>query len=95
MFLLSGRKAYSQHILKQLQAILINNNAFVVIVRRLQRFASIRIEYRRNVDNKQNLNENKLIEQALANIRKRETLAIPYTHIRRMRRVVVSFATRL
>ena len=47
------------------------------------------------MDNKQNLNENKLIEQVLANIRNRETSAIPYTHIRRMRRVVVSFATRL
>ena len=44
MFLNSVRKAYSQHILKQLQAILINNNAFVVIVKRLQRFASIRID---------------------------------------------------
>ena len=44
MFLNSDRKAYSQHILMQLQAILINNNAFVVIVRRLQEFASIRIE---------------------------------------------------
>ena len=44
MFLNSVSKAYSQHILKQLQAILINNNAFVAIVRRFQRFASIRIE---------------------------------------------------
>ena len=42
--------------------------------------------------NKQILNENKLIEQVLANIRKRETAAIPYMHIRRKRRVVVSFA---
>ena len=47
------------------------------------------------MDNKQILNENKLIEQVLADIRKRETAAIPYMHIRRMRRVVVSFATRL
>ena len=45
------------------------------------------------MDNKQNLNENKLIEQVLANIRKRETPAITYMHIRRLRRVVVSFAT--
>ena len=29
----------------------------------------------------QNLNENKLIEQVLAMIRKRETPAIPYTHV--------------
>ena len=66
MFLNSVRKAYSQHILKQLQAILINTNVFAVIVRRLQKFASIRIEYgkRRNA-------ENKLIEQVLANIRKK------------------------
>ena len=47
------------------------------------------------MDNKQNLNENKLIEQVLANVRKRETAAIPYTHIRRMRRDVVSLTTRL
>ena len=47
------------------------------------------------MDNKQNLNENKLIEQVLANIRKRETPATPYMHIRRMRRAVISFATRL
>ena len=47
------------------------------------------------MDNKQNLNENKLIGQVLANIRKRETPAIPYTHIRRMCRIVFSFATRL
>ena len=48
-----------------------------------------------NADNTQNLNENTLIEHLLANIRKREKPAIPYMHIRRMRRVVVSFATRL
>ena len=99
MFLNSVKKTYSQHILKQLQAILIacNNNGFAVIVRRLQRFASIRIELWRNADNKQTLNENKLIEQVLANIRTRETPAIPYTHIhvRRTRRDVVSFGTRL
>ena len=35
MFLNYVRKAYLQRILKQLQAIFINNNAFVVIVRRL------------------------------------------------------------
>ena len=47
------------------------------------------------MDNKKKLNENKLIEQVLANIRKRETPAITCTHIRCMRRVVVSFATLL
>ena len=44
MFLHSVRKAYIQHILKQLQTILINNSAYAVIVRRLKRFCSNRIE---------------------------------------------------
>ena len=41
MFLNSVRRAHLQHILKQLQAIRINNNAFVVIVGCLQRLSSI------------------------------------------------------
>ena len=86
MLLKFARKTYSQHICNhsqhicQLQAILIVCKAFVVVVRRLKRFASIHIDIsvkcRTNVDNEYKFEKNKVIGQRLADIIHRETPAM-------------------